>query len=262
MAQYVYGLMRAHEARAAVARSPDATGPPLRAIEHDGLCALVTDVPDTEIKLRRESALAHAGILQAAFEHGPVLPLRFGTVLPDEHAVTNDLLAPGAKDLLSRLDSLDGRAEMQVKATYLEEPLLRSILAQDQALARAVKRVQALPPAATHFERIRIGEATAGAVLARRATDGEELLGALRPLAVALSVSEPKQELGALDAAFLVDRSGLARFDKAVEELSEARGALMQFKLIGPLPAHSFADREWEATGEPSGREAEAKSWA
>lgn len=261
MAQYVYGMMRAHEARAAVARSPDATGPALRAVEYRGLCALVTDVPDTEIKLRRESALAHAGILQAAFEHGPVLPLRFGTVLADEQAIADDLLAPGAQNMLARLDALEGRAEMQVKATYMEEPLLRSILAQDQALARTVKRVQALPPAATHFERIRIGEATAAAVLARRATDAEELLRWLRPLAVAISVSEPKHELGALDAAFLIERSSLEQFDKAVEGLSQKRASLMQFKLIGPLPAHSFADRDWEAASPPPGRE-KAKSWA
>lgn len=236
------------DAARAVAGSRGA-GPTLDVIEHDRVSALVSGIPDGELRLRRENVVGHAGVLQAALEHGPILPLRLGTALSDRDAVVRDLLAPDAGRLLLRLELLEGKVEMQVTATYLEEPLLRSILAQDRALARAARRVQELPPAATHFERIRMGEAIAAAVQARRAADENGLLGMLRPLALGVSVSAPNHERAALNAAFLLERKHRDRFDAAVEELSRQRSSDTQFKLIGPLPPYSFADREWEATG-------------
>ena len=244
MALYVYGLMRARDAAAAVDANNTGTRS-LAAVEHRGLGALVSPMPESEIRLRRDEVLSHADVLQAAFEHGPVLPLRFGSVVEDERAVIDELIGSSAEQLAARLNALENAVEMQVKAVYAEEPLLRSILARDPTLARTVKRMQQLPAAATHFERIRIGEAIAAAVQTRRAVDEHELLSALSPLAIAVSVSEPHHERAAVNAAFLLDRSSLAAFDAAVERLSEARAVDTQFKLIGPLPPYSFADRDW-----------------
>ena len=67
-------------------------------------------------------------VLQAAFDHGPVLPFRFGTAVADADTVVRDVLAPSREQLDARLEALDGKVEMQVKATYAEAPLLRSIL--------------------------------------------------------------------------------------------------------------------------------------
>jgi hypothetical protein len=77
--------------------------------------------------------------------------------------------------------------------------------------------------------------------------DADALLGALQPLALAVSVSAPNHERAALNAAFLVDAAALDQFDAAVEQLSKERGTELEFKLIGPLPPYSFADGEWQA---------------
>jgi hypothetical protein len=245
MAIYVYGIMRASDASRAASAAEAGTAD---AIEHGAISALVRAMPDTELKLGRDNILGHADVLQAAFEHGPVLPMRLGTVMPDGEAVVRELLAPRADALAMRLDALDGKAEMQVKATYREEPLLRSIVEADPRLRRHVDRNRGLPAAATHFDQIRIGEAIAHAVQARQSADGERLLGTLRPLALAVSVSRPHHERAALNAAFLIESGDLERFDGEVERLSQER-ADIEFKLIGPLPAYSFADGEWEAVG-------------
>ena len=245
MALYVYGLMWASDA-AGACRDAKAGGPALRTVEHEEVAALVSRVSDRDLKLRRENLRAHTDVLQAAFRHGPVLPLRFGTALPDENAVKRDLLAPRAERFRTRLDALEEKAEMQVKATYLEEPLLRSLLAQDPRLAQTAQRVRELPSDATHFERIGLGEAITAAIVERRASDGQELLDALRPLALALVVGELQHERSVFNGAFLVEAGRIDEFDAAVEELSRARAGQMQFKLIGPMPAHSFADRDWE----------------
>lgn len=252
MALYVYGMMRAGEAsRAASAHTGK---PPLSAVAHGGVGALVSELPEGEVTIRRDSVLGHADVLQAAFQHGPVLPLRFGSVVPDAEDVIQGLIAPRSDQLAARLDALEGKAEMQLRVVYLEEPLMRSILNADRGLAAAVGQMQGRPAEATHFERIRVGEAIAAAVQARRLADAARFMESLSPHAVASSLSEPHHERTALNAAFLVERARLDDFDAAVEGLSEAHGAEAQFKLIGPMPAYSFADQEWERAGEVAAR--------
>ena len=240
MALYVYGIMRTRDAVSAV-KNADAAQP-LQAVDHDGVSALVAETPEGELRLRRDNILGHADVLQSAFEAGPVLPFRFGSVVTDDETLKRELLGPQAEVLAGRLAAIDGKAEMQVKAIYAEEPLLRSILKQDSALARSVERTQQLPAAATHFERIRIGEAIAGAVQSRGAADAEWLLQVLAPFAVAHVVSPPNHERSVLNAAFLVERNRLEDFDQAVEAVSAQRAPEIEFKLIGPMPPYSFGD--------------------
>lgn len=243
MALYVYGIMRPGDATRAVENSQAEAD--VEVVEHAGISAIVSTTAGSELRLRRDNILGHAEVMQAAFEHGPVLPFRLGTVVSDAPAVKRELLAPRADQLAARLDALDGKVEMQLKAVYTEEPLLRSILARDPALARCVQRTQGSPAAATHFERIRIGEAIAGAVQTRGAVDGRALLDALAPRSVAHFVSPPHHERAVANVAFLVERAELPGFDRAVEGLSQQHGDEIEFKLIGPMPAYSFAESDW-----------------
>lgn len=57
---------------------------------------------------------AHLGTVSALVEHGPVLPVRFGTIAADEDAVRADVLAPSAARFRADLDRFDGLAEVHV----------------------------------------------------------------------------------------------------------------------------------------------------
>jgi hypothetical protein len=251
MALYVYGVMRAgdwpHDSKV----DDDEQGPPVRAVDHGMICALVSEFDGDTLRVRRETLLAHSDVLRRAMGNGPVLPLRFGVVLPDESAVEHELLEPQAPRFAARLDALDGKAEMQLKVTFLESPLLRSVLNSDPELAKMAERIRRLPDAAGHFARIRLGELIAVEVERRVDSAGRELTAALEPLVKAVSIGEAHNERMALNAAFLVEDARLEEFDAAVERLSVERAGEMQFRLIGPLPPHSFAEREWEQGSAP-----------
>lgn len=244
MALYVYGFMRLRDGTSA-ARG-EYSGPAVSTVPHGELCALVSEMPGEDISLRRESALAHTQTLQRAFGHGPVLPLRFGTVVTDAAALTSDVLAPREQELLGQLRALEGLAEMQLKATYLEEPLLRSILKSSPGLARTATRLRNLPAAASHFDRLALGEAITLAVQARRDDDTQRMIGALRDLPLAISLGEPTHERDVMSASFLVSDAKLEEFDSRVETLSQEYGDRMKFKLIGPMPVYSFLDSAWQ----------------
>src|SRR3954452_23792483 len=171
---YVYGVMRAGDAPA-----PSRTGvgdTPVQTVERGSMAALVSEVPGDSVPGRAKNLTAHTEVLRAAMDGGTVLPMRFGVLMPDEDTVKHELLETRAPWLNQMLDALDGRVEMTVSAMYREEVLLHEVVTQDAAIAKLRERVQNQPAAATHFERIRLGELVAQAVEARRNTDATAIL--------------------------------------------------------------------------------------
>jgi hypothetical protein len=207
----------------------------------------VGDAPEGPVRVRRDALLAHSEVLHTAMDRGPVLPLRFGVVLEDDDAVRHELLAPNATALAARLDALEGTAEFQLKVTFDTDRVLSSILAADGPLADIAARVRSLPGAAGHFDRIRLGELVSQRIETRAEAVEAEIVGALEPLAIAVSRGQRQHEWMALNAAFLVDQSHQSDFDAAVDRLNADHAGDLQFRVIGPLAPHSFADQAWEA---------------
>jgi hypothetical protein len=237
---YLYGFVRSGDLP--VEPMGGGVGEPpgrVEGIAEGEVAALATPVGTERIAPRRASLLAHAEVLRRAFERGPVLPLRFGFVMPDAPAVRMEI-ASRAAELTGMLDAMQDRAEMNVSASYHEDVMLREVLAENPAIAAAQRRIRGRPAAAVHFERIRLGEMVAHALDAKRGADAATVMRELEPLAVSASAEEPREMTAVVNAAFLVDRGRLEEFDAAVERLSSERAARMQFKLIGPGPPHSF----------------------
>jgi hypothetical protein len=133
---------------------------------------------------------------------------------------------------------------MGVSALYREDVVLGEVIAENPAVGEVRRRIAGRPEAATHFERIRLGELVAHAVEAKREADSGAILSELEPHAVATTPDALLHERMVVNAAFLVDRSRLEEFDAAVEAVSRARAERMQFKLLGPRAPHSFVGAE------------------
>ncbi len=239
---YVYGVTPTGEA--AVPKSGGVGDCPVQAVERGGVAALVSEVPGDSIPPRAKNLTAHTEVLRAAMDGGTVLPMRFGVLMPDADTVKHDLLERREQWLTGMLEALDGRVEMTVSAMYREDVLLREVVSADPTISALRERVRSKPAAATHFERIRLGELVADAVDARRNADANAILDALRPRADAFVPGEPIHERMVVNVAFLVRRDALAEFDAAVEQVSAERAERMQFKLTGPLPPFSFVGAE------------------
>lgn len=80
----------------------------------EGLAVVVADV--------RGDAVSHLDVLCELVRTGPLLPLRFGTVAPDDDAVRAEVLRAG---LASQLDRLDGLVEVRVQLEFDERPRAR-----------------------------------------------------------------------------------------------------------------------------------------
>jgi hypothetical protein len=131
---------------------------------------------------------------------------------------------------------------VNVKALYEEESILQEVIRENPEVAELRESLRGKPDDATYFERIRLGELVAEALAAKREADEELIVERLRPQALALEVGAAIHERMAANASFLVEREGLAEFDRAVDELASEQAGRLRFKYTGPLPPHSFVE--------------------
>jgi hypothetical protein len=227
----VYGVARHVPAIA----HPGIVGADVSAIQHAGLVAIVSAVPSIDVRAKRHDLLAHQEVLQEAFAAGTVVPLRFGTVFDDAAAVVSELLEPSRGALLRLLERFDGVAELNVRARYDEEAVLREIV-RDDPRVRRLREARGADVA--------LGEAVVSALRAKRAADAARIEAVLARIAADVVIEEPRAEYELFRGAFLVERDEVNAFDAAMNELARAREGCVVFKYFGPLPPHSFVGHE------------------
>jgi hypothetical protein len=263
---------RPPEARASDARAAEAPDPPREALYAYGITWADVPLPDDVGALTEDTALrcvvsgdlalvvsgvqpeqlrvdeddlsetgrlamlarGHDAVVRAAAAAGPVLPLRFGTVVPDEPAARRLLQEHGtsAREQLRRIgDTREWGVKLVRRLT--SEPTPIGARARDRT---AVSGTEYLARRRQSLERHDLAEAAA-----ERAA--ELLHDTLRPHA-AQSLhrgGSPGSSL-LLDLAFLVSPAAEAEFLSAAAELRdrlEPDG--LEVEVSGPWPAYSFA---------------------
>lgn len=238
MSTYVYGITASShpalpEGMGGVGDPPR----PVRVIEEGELAAIVSEAPEG-LRPKRKDLLAHQNVLSEAGAGGPLLPMRFGSVAPDDASVTG-VLAERAEHYLERLRALDGKVEYNVKASHDEEAVLHRVMGENPEL-RAMTEANRQAGGGTYEDRLRLGEMVVAAVQAREAEDAAELRRALEPTAAAASAG-PDSTGWLANLSFLVDRESAAVFLDAVEEVRKSHPHI-EVRVNGPLPPYSFVE--------------------
>jgi Gas vesicle synthesis protein GvpL/GvpF len=246
-AVYLYGIAPAVERTDVEAPGVGAPHAGVRRIVHRDVAALVSDIEAGPLAAARELR-AHWRVLEEAIARATVLPVRFGTVMDDDEAVVEQFLAPRHDHLAGQLARLAGKVQLTVKAFYDEDRLMRTVVESSPAVAQLRERIHGQPEAATYYDRIKLGELVAGEVEQARERDTALVFGRLEPLAVAARREPPSTPEGAVSAAFLVERSRVDEFSKAVAGLADEVEGRMQLRYVGPMPPYSFTEEEAAAS--------------
>jgi hypothetical protein len=232
---YFYGVIP----RAGVKRleSEGIGGAAVETVEHDDLAALVSPMP-ASARVSRRDLQRHLKILEEAFAQTTILPCPFGTVVASRDDVVESVLAPRRQQLLEAMKRLSGRVQMNVKAVYVEDAVMRELVEDNNEIARLRERTRILGDAG-YYERIHLGELVAAALANRREVDGKRILRELSRHAD--DVVAEDDESAALKASFLVARDSLDGFDGVLEKLARSEQPALRFEAIGPLPPTAFA---------------------
>lgn len=229
----VHGLCKA-DAADVLDPSVEGVDTPTRSVVHGDVAALVTATEEVELLPTRANLLTHTRVLEAAAEATTVVPMRFGTVVPDEDTLVATYLQPEHDEIGRRLEELTGRIELRVRATYDEDQAVREVLENDRRAVRLRGR--------DDFEaRMELGERITTGIAARRDDDARYTVEAVRPHVRDVAAGTVSEPLDAFTVSFLVDRDTLGGFEAALERVADELAPRVRMELIGPLPPFSFA---------------------
>jgi len=216
----------------------------LEFVAHDGIAAVISAL-DVERPLGKHTdLLAHSRVLDALAAHGAVVPVRFGSVLPDRADVVPGVLKPGLARFRDLLDDLSGRVQFNLRARYDEQTVLTEVVTANPAIAKLREQTRGKPEAATYYARMRLGELVAHELAGLRKADSGVILDTLAPHTVAQSVRDGEGVDHLMYAAFLVDTAQRAAFEEAAESIAATLNGRATLQLTGPLAPYDFVTRE------------------
>ncbi|WP_405657413.1 GvpL/GvpF family gas vesicle protein [Streptomyces sp. NBC_00079] len=238
MSTYVYGI--AASSYPALPKGMSGVGdPPLpvRVLTEGELAAVVSDAPEG-LRPKRKDLLAHQAVLAEVGAEGAVLPMRFGSVAPDDDTVTS-VLAERADHYKERLHALDGKVEYNVKATHQEDAVLHRVMSENPEI-RAMSEANRQAGGGSYDQRLQLGEMVVAAVQAREAEDASDVHRALEQVAADVNAG-PESSGWLVNLSFLVDRDSAETFLAAVEQVRKDYPHI-ELRVNGPLPPYSFVE--------------------
>lgn len=244
---YIYCIGRAEPfAKSPPFQAEAIGGPehPVRILSFGDLAAVVSDAPARRLEVRRNLLLAHEAVNTEAMERGDIIPLSFGTIARDDKEVVEKLLKASSDDLRQQLEAVQGCVELDLKVLWNQERLFQEIVAEHGRI-RALRSAVASAPV---HERIEMGQLTSEVIAGKSDQEAQAILDELEPLAVEVQLNRLLTDRMVLNAAFLVEKSRLAEFDKQVNDLALTEDGRLIFRYAGPAPPYHFVDlsMSWE----------------
>ncbi len=246
-ARYVYAILPRDAAL------PTVTGlqsGPLSFVPHRDLCAATSIIDPADVRLTPENAVRHEAVVEALRQSSPALPVRFGTVLPDEPAVIRALSEHYAA-LLADLTRLTDTVEYGLTVLW-EQPTPDGEAEQIPTNEAAAEG----DGPGTRYLRARLAAHRHDTGRRERAAEAAQALDAqLRPAALdGRWTIQPTTRLAAR-AAYLLQPSSIEAFQQAFEGARAACPSLRPI-LSGPWPPYTFVTvREGSADSNLSGIE-------
>ena len=219
---------------------PGVDGAPLRLVAHGDVAAAVNDIALERPPGRRADLVAYSQAVDDLRSGGVVVPVRYGSVMPDDEAVLEEFLAPNEAYFAELLDQLEGRAQFNVRAGYRDNAGLAEIVSTDPEVAELRERTRDLPEDAAYADRVRLGELVARHMDAKRESDADILVAAIAPFVAAHRVQIGSGLEVICDLNVLVDDDHRLAFEQQMEDLAEAVHERIALQLVGPIAPYDF----------------------
>jgi Gas vesicle synthesis protein GvpL/GvpF len=206
---------------------------------HDGLAAVVSRLALERPPGRSAELVAHARVVDSLAASAVVVPAQFGLVLDHDLAEVARVIDDSADRFRALLERLDGRVQLNLRASYVPEQVLSELVQQDPAIADLRERTHALPAGTAHPDLVRLGESVSRGLVAKRLQDSELVLDVVLPY-VEEHVLRPEGEYDVLDAALLVGRDQVNLLEQSLEGLAEVVHERLRLRLVGPVAPYDF----------------------
>lgn len=238
---YIYGIIKSQATNSLPLEGlPD----DIRIISEDKVAAIVGNASHDGMKnLQRDEAmrilLYHQRVVEKVLATTTILPVKFGTILPDETFVQR-MLQLGQQKFLTSLEEFSNYLQMDLAVEWVLNDVFTEISSKPDIVQYRAE-VQAHNSTAA---KVQLGIAVEKALQQRRTLLADQMHQKLQTVARDIVTNAVMNDAIVVNMALLMEQSNLGALDTALEELDVATEGKLKFRCIGPLPITSFASVE------------------
>lgn len=209
-------------------------------IQEGRLGALVSDVPNRQIRPERRNLAAHRDVLCFAMEKTSALPLAFGIIANDRNAVRRSLIN-NKQALTSQLVHVAGKVEMGLKVALDVPNLFEYFISANEKLRTARDRLFGKHSTPSREDMIGLGQMFSGVLEEERERVADLVVNTLKTHCFDLKVNKCRKENELVNLACLIGRDEEENFENAVFDVARLFDNEFAFDYSGPWPLHSFS---------------------
>ena len=213
----------------------------------NGITAVVGASPLQDYRgLKRDQAMRymviHQRVVEAVLNHFTVLPVKFGTVLPDLGSLER-MLYQGAGQFAQTLVQLHGLTQMEVVMLWDLQRVFQEI-GRGEGVAQLKAEIAQCPAEQTVNERVALGRVVKETLELKRMELAQRVGPQLHALARDCVVNPILDDSIVINLGLLLDVTGCQALDVTLDQFDKAFNGQYTFRRVGPLPPYSFATVE------------------
>lgn len=205
------------------------------------LAAVVSDVPDRQLRPERRNLAAHQAVLNRLMDEQTVLPVAFGVVADGSREI-EAMLQSQHDTLIRELDHVRNKVEMGLKIQWDVPNIFEHMVELDDELRDARDELYADGRQPSQDGKIELGQLFEEVLNRRRDQCASRVVQALEAKGYEIKRLTPRDEKTVLNLACLLGRDQRQAFEQTVREVAGEFDDTYVFNLDGPWPPSNFTE--------------------
>jgi len=207
------------------------------------VAAVVSDIPNKNIRPERRNLAAHHAVLKRLLDETTVLPTSFGIIAADADSVLK-ILSRNQKAFLKQLKRLAGKVEMGLRITWDVPNIFEYFVLTHPHLRVARDRFIGGSREPTQEDKIELGRMFERILNDDREASTDKVEKILQTQFIEVKRNQTRTEREVVNLACLVDRGSLSQFETAVLEAAKLFDNNFAFEYNGPWAPHNFVEMD------------------
>ncbi len=243
--KYIYGVTNSHARLDFYAPMYSSETERVHTIPYQGISAVVSDSEIVDYTNMRKDDLGrllvkHQQVIEKVMSLGhTVLPMKFGTFIEDEGAVT-DVLRKGYNLITGIMEKIDNKVEVDVVATWGDITSVIREVQGEKEIKEFKEQLLAGSKKVTVDDQMKAGLMVQKALDKKREQHAVQIQSELKTVSEAIKEHELMDDTMVANCAFLLEKLKQDEFERKVDELNARFEEKLNFRCVGPLPPYSF----------------------
>ncbi|MCM2357406.1 MAG: GvpL/GvpF family gas vesicle protein [Geobacteraceae bacterium] len=190
----------------------------------------------------------HQALIEGIMKERTAIPIKFGTSVGDDGELL-EMLESGYPSFKKAVDTMAGKVELDIIAMWNDIDAILRELGGREEIQRFKEDIFAASPEKLREQAVELGKMVRKALEEENCRVRDEIIISLRGHFLEQRIREQFDDRMLMNVAFLVERDVIKTLEERIDELDMSYGGRIDFRVIGPLPPHSFSTLEIRRIG-------------